>query len=105
MNTVTAYQKASDCGEIRFHFKTDETEITPAIVARVERELLANPGHQMSYYDLLLVDENGKELDFETNILGATINPAWIEAGKGSHCSIPPSDPYATINVGPTPKS
>lgn len=69
MNTVTAYQKAIDCGEIRFHFKTKCPEITPEIRDRVERELRANPGHQKSYYEVVLVDAQGKELDFETNVL------------------------------------
>lgn len=68
-NIATVSQRASDCGEIRFHFKVDASEITPAIVERAERELRANPGHQSSYYDLLLVDATGRELDFETNIL------------------------------------
>lgn len=69
MNTVTVSQKAKTCGEIRFHFKVTNTTIGFTILARAERELRRNPDHQQSYYDILLVDSKGKELDFQTNIL------------------------------------
>jgi len=69
MNTLTVSQKGKHCGEIRFHIKTESAEITPELFARAERELIAHPDHQNGYFDILLVDGNGAELDFETHIL------------------------------------
>lgn len=69
-NRLTVSQKGRHCGEIRFTFSAgDYVAITPGMIERAERELKANPDHQIGYYDLLLVTPEGEELDFETCIL------------------------------------